>query len=32
MPPIQKQFNITARSYNEAFAKLNSQGIIILKK
>ena len=32
LPAIRKQFNITARSYNEAFIKLSSQGITILKK
>jgi len=32
LPAIRKQFNITARSYNEAFAKLSSQGITIQKE
>jgi hypothetical protein len=32
LPAIRKQFNITARSYNEAFTKLSSQGITIQKE
>lgn len=32
LPAIRKQFNITARSYNEAFTKLSSQGITIHKE
>ncbi|WP_271253814.1 hypothetical protein [Pseudanabaena sp. Chao 1811] len=32
LPAIRKQFNITARSYNEAFTKLSLQGVTILKK